>query len=182
MTVPIVSWLPLRQSGAIAALVATSLALTACEQTTSDQYQASARTTYTWQVEYQSSRGGAQERGPRVESFATTSLENRNGQEPNDAVTGPDDQGLWWTELPPRPTVDEMEARQEPQDRIGSPRLQKSVDYFITFRLPGEDNRTLPTRYDVYRQVVRAYEQRVPLVFTLDPTGSTVTKAAPGQV
>ncbi|MGG6296847.1 hypothetical protein ACQ4M4_20830 [Leptolyngbya sp. AN02str] len=166
------------QKFALIAVSVAGLTLAGCEQTTTDQYQASARTTYTWLVEYQGRGGGASERPPRVEEFASTSLENRNGQRPDGAVTGPDDQGLWWPELPPRPTVDELEARTQPQDDVGSPQLNKRVDYEVTFRLPGEDNRTLDTSYDVYRQVVKAYERRIPLEFTVDPTGSRVTKAA----
>lgn len=171
----------IRHAGVAIATLTLGLNLSGCERTTTQQYQASATTTYTWQVEYQGVGGGADDRPPRVEDFASTSLVNRNGQEPEGAVTGPDDQGLWWPAVPPRPTVDEIEAREQPRDQVGSPRLNRQVEYSITFRLPGEDNRTLPTRYDVYRQVVRAYENQTPLEFTLDPTESTVLKAEPAQ-
>jgi len=157
-------------------VLSSAVLLGGCETTTTDQYQASAITTYTWLVDYER-QGGGSDRPPRIEKFASTSLENRNGQEPAEAVTGPDDQGLWWPERPPRPTVDELEERQQGQDIIGEPRLQRNVEYQITFRVSGGANRTLPTRYDVYRQVVKAYEDRVPLEFVLDPTESIVTQA-----
>ncbi|MDG2615035.1 hypothetical protein P7L53_02140 [Thermoleptolyngbya sichuanensis XZ-Cy5] len=154
------------------------LAISGCETPISTQYQATATTTYTWLVEYEgANRPG--ERPPRIEEFASTSLENRNGQKPEGAVTGPDDKGLWWPALPPKPTIDDIEARQQRQERPGTPRLNKTVNYTITFRRPGEDNRTLPTRYEVYRQVVKAYEDRIPLEFTLDPAERTVLKATP---
>ncbi|MBD1909535.1 hypothetical protein H6G02_08860 [Leptolyngbya sp. FACHB-16] len=147
-----------------------------CDTTTTDQYQASAIVTYTWQVDY-IRQGGGSDRPPRIEKFASTSLENKNGQRPENAVTGPDDKGLWWPDSPPRPTVDEMEDRKKNQEIIGDPRLQKNVEYQITYRVPGEANRTLPTRYDVYRQVVKAYEERVPLEFVTDANESIVTQA-----
>ncbi len=156
-----------------------SAALVSCERTTTQQYQASAETIYTWQVEYQGTGGGAGERPPRIEKFASSALVNENGQQPDGAVTGPDDQGLWWGALPPRPTVNQLEAKQRSQEVIGTPKLRKKVDYYVTFRLPGGDNQTLPTRYEVYRKVVRAYKDRIPLEFTLDPAKSSVLKADP---
>ncbi|GAB4134236.1 MAG: hypothetical protein Fur0046_05800 [Cyanobacteria bacterium J069] len=154
------------------------LALSGCETPISTQYQATATTTYTWLVEYEGpNRPG--DRPPRIEKFASTSLENHNGQKPDGAVTGPDEQGLWWPALPPKPTIDDVEARQKRQERPGTPRINKTVDYTITFRRPGEANRTLPTRYEVYRQVVKAYEDRIPLEFTLDPAERSVLKATP---
>ena len=156
-----------------------SAALVSCDRTTTQQYQASATTTYTWQVEYQGTGGGAGERPPRIEKFAASELVNENGQQPEGAVTGPDDQGLWWGGLPPRPTVNQLEAKQRSQEVIGTPKLRKSIDYTVTFRLPGGNNQTLPTRYEVYRKVVRAYKDRIPLEFTLDPAQNSVLKAEP---
>jgi hypothetical protein len=74
-------------------------------------------------------------------------------------VTGPDDQGLWWSTLPPRPTVDEVEQRQRPQEKATTPKLLKSVAYQIKFVVDNQQ-RTLPTNYAVYRQVVKAYPKR----------------------
>ena len=46
------------------------------------------------------------------------------------AVVGPDDQGLWWPTLPPRPSVDEVEQHKRPQLEAGKPELVKDVKYF----------------------------------------------------
>ena len=156
-----------------------AITLGGCETTTTDQYQASAITTYTWYVDYEPQGQGGADRPPRIEKFGSTSLENKNGQQPPGAVGDADDQGLWWPNTPPRPTVDELEARQGRQERIGRPRLQRTVDYRVTLRLPGEENRVLSARYETYRQVVKAYEDRVPLEFVMDPTETIITKARP---
>ncbi|HIK56660.1 MAG TPA: hypothetical protein IGS37_16045 [Synechococcales cyanobacterium M55_K2018_004] len=154
------------------------IAIAGCDTVTTTQYQAIAITRYTWLVDYYD-QNRSSDRPPRIEAFASTELTNENGQHPPDAVTGPDDRGLWWPALPPRPTVDELEARQRPQETIGTPRLNKSVEYFVTFRNPGEPNRTLPTRYEIYRQVVRSYEQRQPLQFVLGINNGSVENVVP---
>jgi len=141
---------------------------------TTDQYEATARTTYTWQVKY--SLNPTSDKLPRFETFDSTSLLNRNGLKPVGAVTGPDDRGLWWPALPPRPTVDEVEQRQRPQEKATTPELLKSVEYQISFGL-GNEKRTLPTNYQVYRQVVKAYPQRTPLALTLGVNDNSVEKA-----
>lgn len=171
--------LPINRTALLLASCTLSAALVSCDRTTTQQYQASAETTYTWQVEYEGTIGGAGERPPRIEKFASSALVNENGQQPEGAVTGPDDQGLWWGALPPRPMVDELEAKQRSQEVIGTPKLRKSVDYYVTFRVPGGDNQKLPTRYEIYRKIVRAYEDRIPLEFTLDPAKRSVVKAEP---
>jgi hypothetical protein len=96
----------------------TALTLIGCSTLTTNQYEATALTTYTWQVKYAIDL--ANERSPRFETFATTSLLNRNGLKASGAVTGSDDQGLWWAALPPRPTVDEVEQRKKPKNRQAS--------------------------------------------------------------
>lgn len=171
-------WNRFPQPGAIAAVVLMSMMVTACERVSTTQYQATATTTYTWMVDYYD-QNRSSDRPPRIETFATGSLVNTNGQRPADAVTGPDDKGLWWGALPPRPSLDEMEARQQPQETLGTPRLNKRVEYSVTFRLPGQDNRTLPTRYEIYRQVVRSYEQRQPLEFVLGINEGSVENVVP---
>lgn len=153
-----------------------AIALTSCSTATTDQYEATARTTYTWQVKYSTDPGS--DPLPRYETFASTSLLNRNGLKPEGAVTGPDDRGLWWTALPPRPTVDEVEQRQRPQEKASTPQLLKNVDYQLTYRV-GDKQRTLPTNYQVYRQVVKAYPQRTPLQLTLGVNDKSVEKAEP---
>lgn len=151
-----------------------ALALNSCSTATTDQYEATARTTYTWQVKYSTDPGS--DPLPRYETFASTSLLNRNGLKPEGAVTGPDDRGLWWPALPPRPTVNQVEQRQRPQEKASTPQLLKNVEYQLTYRV-GDDNRTLPTNYQVYRQVVKAYPQRAPLQLTLGVNDNSVEKA-----
>lgn len=165
---------------ALTGLASLSLtALTAaCTTTTTSQYEATALTTYTWQVEYTTTTGGGGDRPPRIEEFASTSLLNRNGQQPDEAVTGPDDQGLWWAELPPRPSLEEMEARQQPSERFNTPRLNQQVEYSFMFDQEGQMV-TLPTNYSVYRQVARLYPDQPPLELTLGVNDSSVEKVEP---
>ncbi|HEY9659997.1 MAG TPA: hypothetical protein V6C65_16190 [Allocoleopsis sp.] len=150
--------------------------LTSCAMIITTKYEATALTTYTWQVEYVSNPDKPIRN--RREKFASTSLLNRNGKRPDDAVTGPDDQGLWWPAIPPRPTVDEIEAEKRSQDQVGSPKLIKSVDYSITYEDEGKEF-TLPTNYSVYRQVVKAYPNQTPLELTIAADNRFVTKADP---
>jgi len=56
------------------------------------------------------------------------------------------------------------------------PQLLKAVDYQLKF---GDKHRTLPTNYEVYRQVVKAYPQRTPLQLTLGVNDNSVEKAEP---
>lgn len=142
---------------------------------TANQYEATALTNYTWQVKYADDLTNA--KLPRFETFATTSLLNRNGLKPNGAVTGPDDRGLWWAALPPRPTVDEVEQRKGQQE-ASKPELLKSVKYELTYGVDAQQ-RTLPTNYEVYRQVVKAYPSRIPLELTLGVGDNSVEKAEP---
>ena len=143
-----------------------------CTNVTTSQYEATALTTYTWQVKYANNLNS--EPSPRLEEFATTSLLNRNGLKPSGAVTGPDDRGLWWPALPPRPTVDEVEQRQGSEQEASRPELLKSVKYKFIY-----SEGTLPTNYDVYREVVKAYPSRTPLELTLGVGDNSVQKAEP---
>lgn len=128
-------------------------------------YDAIAEVSYTWQVNY--TAGSDRPNDTRREQFASTSLINQNGELPVGSVTGPDDQGLWWPELPPRPTVDEIESRRKSsQERVSAPELIKNVDYRITFQQDGE-TMTLPTEYSVYRAAAKAYEQDAALELTV---------------
>jgi hypothetical protein len=103
---------------------------------------------------------------------------NRNGLKPAGAVVGPDDQGLWWPTLPPRPSVDEVEQRKKSPEEAGKPELVKDVKYKLTYGV-GNSQQTLLTNYDVYRQVVKAYPQRTPLELTLGVNDNSVEKAEP---
>jgi len=129
--------------------------VSSCTTVATNQYEATALTTYTWRVEYTTDPGDR--RRTRTEEFASISLLNQNGERPDDAVTGPDDRGLWWAELPPRPTVEEMEARKRSLEQIGTPELLKTVEYSLTYTADGQ-TRTLPTDHSVYRKAVRAYQ------------------------
>lgn len=153
-----------------------AIALTSCSTVTANQYEATATTTYTWQVKYSLDPGSS--KSPRFETFASTSLVNRNGMKPAAAVTGPDDRGLWWPALPPRPTVDQVEKRQRPQEQTSAPELIKSVEYQLSYQ-GSERQVTLPTNYQVYRQVVKAYSSQTPLRLTLGINDHSVEKAEP---
>ena len=153
--------------------IALGTTLTSCSTLTTDQYEATALTKYTWQVKYANDL--INETSPRFETFANTELLNRNGNKPEGAVTGPDDRGLWWSALPPRPTVDEVEQRKQAQE-ASQPELLKSVEYKLTYGV-GEQQRTLPTNYDDERQVVKAYPSRTPLQLTLGVGDNSVEKA-----
>lgn len=155
-------------------VVALLTTLTSCTNLTINQYEATALTSYTWQVKYADNLTTA--KLPRFETFATTSLLNRNGLKPDGAVTGADDQGLWWPALPKRPTVDEIEQRKGKEQEASTPELLKSVKYEITYEV-GAQRRTLLTNYDVYRQVVKSYPSRAPLELTLGVNENSVEKA-----
>lgn len=157
-------------------MLASAISFTACSTVTASQYEATALTIYTWQVPY--SIGSTDGPPPRLEEFASTSLLNRNGLKPAGAVTGPDDQGLWWPALPPRPSVDEIEQRQQSPDKPGTPELLRTVKYTLTYQQAGQPM-TLPTNYDVYRTVVKAYPERTPLELTLGVGDRSVEKAEP---
>jgi hypothetical protein len=153
--------------------VATNLATG--DSITTGTYEATATVTYTWQVEYAESFDQA--RTIRRERFDSNSLVNRNGIEPEAAVTGPDDQGLYWPALPPEPTADELEDRKKSsREKRTDPILLKDVDYAITFDYDGQ-RRTLPTNKNVYREAARAFEQEQALELTYGPGEETVGAA-----
>ncbi|BAU07765.1 hypothetical protein [Fischerella sp. NIES-3754] len=154
--------------------VLTALTLTSCSTLVTEQYEATALTTYTWQVKY--AYDLTNEPSPRFETFATTSLLNRNGIKPPGTVIGPDDRGLWWPTLPPRPSVSEVEQRQKPQEQASTPEILKAVEYRLTYTL-GSQQKTLPTNYAVYHQVVKAYPSKAPLRLTLGVGDNSVEKA-----
>lgn len=151
-----------------------AVVLTGCNTVTTDQYEATVQTTLTWQVKY--SINPANERNPRFEEFASNSLLSRNGEKPKDGVIGPDEKGLWWPALPPRPSIDEVEQRQKPQEQPSKPELLRTARYQITYKQDGQTV-TLPTNYDVYRQVARAYPSRKPLQLTRGINNGSVEKA-----
>ncbi|MEB3231016.1 MAG: hypothetical protein VKJ64_08405 [Leptolyngbyaceae bacterium] len=145
-----------------------------CSNLLTNDYRATAVTTYVWQVEYTGESDRPYDR--RIQRFASTSLENVDGIMPDAAVGNADDQGLWWPALPPRPTVDELEAGQKRGERIGTPEIIKQVDYTLSFYQDGQQQ-TLPANYSVYRQAVKAIEDDRPLELTLGPAEQSVQKA-----
>lgn len=148
-----------------------------CTMQTTNQYEATARTTYTWQVRYYANQS-RRDRDARLESLASTSLLSRNGEKPESAVIGPDDKGLWWPAIPPKPTLDEIEKRQRSYETASPPELLQKVDYQISYN-NGEKMVSLPTNHDVYREVVKAYPTRTPLELTLGVEDRSVEKAEP---
>lgn len=155
-------------------LASLALGLTSCDEKTTSQYESTATVTYTWQVEY--SRNSDKTNQIRREKFASTSLVNKNGERPGEAVTGPDDKGLWYPALPPRPTVDELEARRRPPEKMSQPELLKDADYTITYEAEGQTI-TAPTNYNVYRTVVKALPNQQTLELTLGIDDNFVQKA-----
>ena len=153
-----------------------TVVLTSCDTVTTNQYEATALTTLTWQVKY--STDPVNDKQPRFEEFASNSLLNNNGEQPKNGVLGPDDKGLWWPALPPRPSIDEVEQRQKHGEQPNQPELLRTVKYEMTYQQDGQ-RVTLPTNYDVYRQVARAYPSRKPLQLTLGINNASVTKAEP---
>ncbi len=157
-------------------ILLTALTLTSCSTATTEDYEATALTSYTWQVKYANNLTNNPQ--PRVETFATTSALNQNGLKPPGAVIEADERGLWWPTLPPRPSVDEIEQRKRPQEEAGRPQLLKNVEYQLTYEV-GDAQKTLPTNYEVYRQVVKAYPSQTPLQLTLGVNDNSVEKAEP---
>ncbi|MEM6452023.1 MAG: hypothetical protein AAF703_17135 [Cyanobacteria bacterium P01_D01_bin.105] len=139
-------------------------------------FEATATTTYLWQIEYVPRASQDRPNDRRLEQFESTTVVNVNGIRPEAAGSGPDAKGLWWPVLPPEPTVDDIEDRRKRSEIPRSPEVIKSVDYQITFNKAGEQV-TLPTDYDVYRQAVKAYAKDRPLALTLGPQDNSVLTA-----
>jgi hypothetical protein len=169
----------IQRAGLIVGTGFMALGIASCNQLTVAvaSYDATATVSYTWQATY-TPAGVFPDRSSdtRIEKFTSTSLVNHNGTRPGDAVTGPDEQGLWWPALPPKPSVDDLEARLQKDEQASSPELVTSVDYALTFEQGGETV-TLPTNYEVYRQAVKAYPNQQALQLTLGPNDASVVNA-----
>ena len=149
----------------------------ACTTQQVTQYEATALTILTWQVNY--ANDPTEGKRGRFEEFASVSLLNRNGEKPEAAAFGPDDRGLWWAKIPPKPSLDEIEERQKRSfEKPGKPELLRQVKYHITYQQNGQ-NITLPTNHSVYRQVVKAYPKNIPLRLTMGINNGSVEKATP---
>ncbi len=145
-----------------------------CTTVLTNDYEATAVTTYIWLVEYVTDQNKVN--GTRIERFGSSSLVNTNGVMPELAVTGPDERGLWWPALPPQPTVDELEGNLRSSEEIGDLDLNKRVEYSLTYQADGETV-TSPADYSVYRAAVKALRDDRPLELTLGVNDSTVEKA-----
>lgn len=151
--------------------------LTSCgtNQSGAGQYESTAKATYTWRVNY--SNDPMEDKRGRYQEFESATLVNVNGEKPEGAVLQ-DDQGIWWPKLPPKPTIDEIEAgKKKSYEKIGKPELLRQVEYRVKFNQDGE-RLNLPTNYSVYRQVAKNYPD-TPLNFTMGINNGSVTKATP---
>lgn len=155
-----------------------AIVLNSCgtSQSGAGQYEATAKTTYTWRVRY--TNDPMEDKRGRYEEFESTSLTNLNGEKPEGAVSQDDNTGLWWPKLPPKPSRDEIESRvKSPAEKPGRLELGQNVEYRVKFDKDGE-RLNLPTNYDVYRQVSKSYPD-IPLNFTMGVNNGSVTKATP---
>ena len=155
-----------------------AIALNSCgtSQSGAGQYEATAKTTYTWRVNY--TNDPTENKRGRYEEFESTSLVSVNGEKPEGAVLQDDNTGLWWPKLPPKPSVEEIESGiKSPAEKPGKLELGRDVEYRVKFDKDGE-RLNLPTNYDVYRQVAKSYPD-VPLNFTMGVNNGSVTKATP---
>ncbi len=142
---------------------------------TTGTYEATATVTQTWRAEY--ARSFDRRQTIHMETFGSNSLVNRNGVRPEGAATGPDDNGLYWPPLPPRPTADELEARKrEPIEQRSELGLQRDVEYALTFDYNGQ-RRTLPTTRTVYREASQAFADQQALEVTFGPGEQSVGAA-----
>lgn len=161
----------------LVATMGVGLAIAGCEEVVTSDYEAIAVTTYTWQAEY-TPRGVTPDRPRegRLETFETNSLVNMNGQPTVDPTGERDERGIWWPAIPPKPTVEELEARLEDGEVFSEPLINKSVDYTLTFDKQGSTV-TLPSDYSVYRQAVKAHESERSLKLLLGAQEAYVQKA-----
>jgi hypothetical protein len=146
--------------------------LIGCTPVNTADYSAKAITTYVWRVEYDN---GNTRTPDRIEDFTSTALTTYNSVKPEDAVTGPDEKGLYWPALPPKPTLDEVEKRAS-NEKPGAPLLHQIDRYEVSYNREGK-NVTVPTNYDVYRTVSQNAKTQTPLKFILGVDDQRVEKA-----
>ncbi len=153
------------------------MAIAGCREVVTEQYEARAITTYVWEAEYRP-RGVTPDRPRegRIETFERNSLVNSNGQPTVEPTGERDAQGIWWPALPPKPTVEELEARQKPGEVYEAPLIRKSIEYTLTFDNAGRSV-TLPAHESVYREAVKAAERDRPLKLLLSAQDQFVQQA-----
>ena len=169
-------WLQAGALGLTLGLVASCETYFATGDTvTTGTYEATATVTQTWRAEY--ARSFDRRQTIHMQTFESNSLVNRNGVRPEGAATGPDDNGLYWPPLPPRPTADELDDRKrETIEQRTDPAILREVDYAITFDYNGQ-RRTLPTSRSVYREASRAFADQQALEVTFGPGEQSIGKA-----
>ncbi|OLP18523.1 hypothetical protein BST81_10290 [Leptolyngbya sp. 'hensonii'] len=113
---------------------------------------ATAEAIYTWRVQYYTNPSRNNPNDYRWVEFSTTRLTNRNGEKPAAAVTGPDDNGVWWPALPARPLVDEVDDRRKFSERNDAPELLRTVNYRLDCAIG-----PLTTDPLTYRQTAKAF-------------------------
>lgn len=111
-----------------------------------------ARASYRWRVDYAPSRSTSSRIQERSEFFEGSELINRNREEPEGAVSGPDNDGVWWPALPPRPSPEAVDNAAERLEDSGEPTLVRKVDYFLQC-----DEGDLSTDRRTYRQTSTAF-------------------------
>lgn len=170
------SHLQLNRIALAGASLTIAFMFTGCGSQQAQQYEATAVATSTWRVRY--TNDPMEDKRGRYQEFESVSLTNRNGEKPEGAVYQ-DDKGIWWPKNPPKPSVDEIEAgKKKPYEKIGKPELLRQVKYRVKYQQDGETI-NLPTNYQVYRQVVKAYPEQKPLTFTMGLNNGSVQKATP---
>lgn len=108
--------------------------------------------TQTWEVQYYISKVSGGLNDSRFLPFQSNTLTNVNGEKPSGAASGPDDNGVWWAALPPRPTADEVDQYRQSGEFQDPPLLQRSVKYQLRC-----ENGTLLTDAQTYREASRAF-------------------------
>lgn len=138
-------------SGALVAFLASCGADTEPVGTTQCE-AAIARARYRWRVDYSPSRSTSSRIQERSEFFEGNELINRNREEPEGAVSGPDGDGVWWPALPQRPSLEAIDNAAERLEDSSEPRLVRTVDYFLQC-----DEGDLSTDSRTYRQTSTAF-------------------------
>jgi hypothetical protein len=155
-----------------------AIAINSCgtSKSAGGQYETSAEATYTWRVRY--TNAPTDDKRGHYKEFESTSLTTLNGIKPEEAVMKENEKDVWWPQLPPKPSVDEIESgKKSPSEKIGKLELGQSIEYRVKFDKEGEEL-NLPTNYSVYRQVSKSYPD-IPLNFTMGLNNGSVTKATP---
>ena len=151
---------PSRRRGSMLALLGF-VGLTSCTTPQGDLVSdttcsaTTALANYGWEVAYFPERFRNEVNRHRFETFASAELLNRNGAQPEGEVIGPDDAGVWWPLLPPRPTADEVDERRDDDFRYNDPpQLQRNVRYVLECEYG-----KFATTDDEYRRLGRALRE-----------------------